>query len=62
MRVGGPSTYLTSYTAEYPGYKIPRQYSKQTGKDSIPMTNLPMIGKTTYNNAYVPKTSSLAKP
>jgi hypothetical protein len=62
MKLGGPTTYLTSYTSEFPGYKMPKQYSKLPKIDNIPLINLPMIGKTTYTTAYGPKSSSLAKP
>lgn len=55
LKSGGPGQNLTSYSSGFPGYKGVNQYVKPT--DNVLRADFPMMSRSTYANAFVPKSA-----
>jgi hypothetical protein len=59
LKTGGPCQNLTSYSSGFPGFRGPNQYVRHT--DNAVRSNLPFMSRSTYTNAFVPKSASKNK-
>lgn len=59
LKSGGPCPNLTSYSSGFPGYKGVNQYVRPT--DSMIRGNFPLMSRSTYAGAFVPKSASKPK-
>lgn len=59
LKTGGPCQNLTSYSSGFPGFRGPNQYVRHT--DNAVRSNLPFMSRSTYANAFVPKSNSKNK-
>jgi hypothetical protein len=59
LKSGGPCQNLTSYSSGFPGYKGMNQYIKPT--DNMIRDPFPMMSRSTYANAFGPKSTSKPK-